>query len=90
VLGIWVEPADTRLRLVGDEPTPALFRPQMFEVVSSKIPPTWIVTSPKPGCLSLQPEAWSGAGFWERFFDAEPEAAAAFKEEQAKIIAADP
>jgi hypothetical protein len=90
VLGIWLEPTQTRLRLVGDEATPALFEPEMFEVVSTKIPPTWVVTSPKPGCLSLQPEAWSRAGFWEHFFDGEPEAVATFKEEQARIVAADP
>jgi hypothetical protein len=90
VLGIWVEPAQTRFRLVGEESTPGLFEPEMFEVVSPKIPPSWVVTSPKPGCFSFEPEAWSGVGFWERFFDGEPEAVAAFKEEQAKIVATDP
>jgi len=90
VLSIWIEPGQTGLRLVGEEPTPTLFEPEMFEVVSPKIPPTWVVTSPKAGCLSLAPEAWGGAGFWERFFDGEPEALTAFKEEQTKIIAADP
>ena len=90
VLTVWVEPGQTRLRLVGEEQTPALFEPEMFEVVSSAIPPTWVVTSPKPGCLSLAPEAWSGAGFWERFFDGEAEAVARFQEYRAKIVAADP
>jgi hypothetical protein len=90
VLGIWLEPAQTRLRLVGEEPTPALYELEMFEVASAKIPPTWVVTSPKPGCLSLEPESWNRAGFWERFFDGEPEAVAAFKEEQVRIVAADP
>jgi hypothetical protein len=90
VLGVWIAPGNTGLRLVGEEPTPALYEPEMFEVVSSMIPPTWVVTSLKPGCLSLEPEAWSGVGFWERFFDSEPDAVAAFKEEQAKIVAADP
>jgi hypothetical protein len=90
VLSVWTEAGHTGLRLVGEETTPALFELEMFEVVSPKIPPTWVVTSPKPDCLSLEPEAWSGVGFWERFFDGEPEAVAAFKEERAKIIAADP
>jgi hypothetical protein len=90
VLGILVEPTQTRLRLVGEEETPALFEPEMFEVVSPRIPPSWVVTSPRSGCLSLEPEAWSAVGFWERFFDGEPEAIASFKGEQAKIIAADP
>jgi hypothetical protein len=90
VLELWVEPGRAMLRLVGEQPTPALFEPEMFEVVSSAIPPTWAVTSPKPGCLSFAPEAWSGAGFWERFFDGEPEAVDVFEEQRAKIVAADP
>jgi hypothetical protein len=90
VLELWVEPGRARIRLVGEEPTPALFDPEMFEVVSAMIPAPWVVTSPKPGCLSLAPEAWSGAGFWERFFDGEPEAVAAFEDQRAKIVAADP
>ena len=90
VLGIWLEPAQTRLRLVGEEPTPALFELEMFEVASARIPPTWVGSSPKPGCLSLEPESWSLAGFWERFFDGEPEAVAVFNEEKARIVAADP
>jgi hypothetical protein len=90
VLSIWIEPARTWLRLVGEEPTPALFEPEMFEVVSSAIPPSWVATSPKPGCLSLAPEPWSSPGFWERFFDCEAEAVAVFEEQKAKIVAADP
>jgi hypothetical protein len=90
VLSVWAEPGHTGLRLVGEESTPAIFEPEMFEVVSPKIPPTWVITSPKPGCLSLEPQAWSGVGFWERFFDGDPDAIAVFKEEQSKIVAADP
>jgi hypothetical protein len=90
VLGVWMEPGQTRLRLLGDERTPALFEPELFEVVSSAIPLTWVVTSPKPGCLSFEPEARSGGEFWERFFDGEPEAIAMFEEQRAKIVAADP
>ncbi|MDB4941682.1 MAG: hypothetical protein JWP97_1216 [Labilithrix sp.] len=90
VLEIWMEPGRIRLRLVGEEPTPALFQPEMFEVVSSVIPPTWVVTIPRGGGLSLAPEPWNATGFWERFFDAEPEAVAVFEDERAKIVAADP
>ncbi len=35
VLSIWIEPGQTKLRLIGEEPTPALFEVEMFEVVSS-------------------------------------------------------
>jgi hypothetical protein len=90
VLSIWVEPGQTRLRLVGEESTPALFEPEMFEVISSAIPPNWVITSTTPGCLSLAPDAWNTPGFWERFFDADADAIAVFNEERAKIVAADP
>ncbi len=90
VLAFETELASSWLRLVGEEPTPALFQPEMFEVVSSVIPSAWVVTSPKPGCLSLEPEPWSRPGFWESFFDAEPEAVARFEEYRNAIVASDP
>jgi hypothetical protein len=89
VLGIWIEPRRTLFRLVGEEPTPALFEPEMFEVVSTVIPSTWIISSPKPGCFSLAPAAWSKPGFWEQFFDGEPETVACFEEHRAEIVASD-
>lgn len=90
VLSIWIEPRNTQLRLIAEEPTPALFEIEMFDVVSSIIPETWVIVSPKPGCLSLAPAAWGASGFWERFFDHEPEAVACFEEYRAKIFACDP
>jgi|CZKU01.1.fsa_nt_gi hypothetical protein len=90
VLSLWIEPGQTGLRLIGEEPTPTLFEPEMFEVVSSIIPDTWVITSPKPGCLSLAPAAWNTPGFWERYFDREPDAVACFEQCRAKIVAADP
>jgi hypothetical protein len=90
VLSIWIEPSITSLRLVGQEPTPTLYQPEMFEVVSSAIPSAWVSTSPKPGCLSLAPEAWSRPGFWEEFFDREPKAVECFEEYRKLIIESDP
>jgi hypothetical protein len=89
VLSIFVAER-TGLRLVAEEPTPAVFNPEMFEVISAVIPPSWVATFPKPGFLRLAPNAWSAEGFWDRFFDGDPEAVAAFNEERAKIVAADP
>lgn len=90
VLELWIEPGQTRLRLLGEEAVPALYQPEMFEVVSSIIPSTWVITSPKPGCFSLQPEAWTRPGFWEEFYDRKPEAIACFQEERQKIVNSDP
>jgi len=90
VLSVWIEPGQTKLRLIGEEPTPALFEVEMFEVVSSIIPVTWVIASPKAGCLSLAPSAWNTAGFWENFFEREPEAVACFEKQRARIVACDP
>jgi hypothetical protein len=90
VLAIWIEPGRTRLRLVGEQTTtPALFEPEMFEVVSSTIPSNWVITSPKMGFFEIGPEAWTRPGFWEEYFDRKPEAIACFEEERKRIVASD-
>lgn len=86
VLSIVCEEGKNKLRLIGDEPVPALFELEMFEVVSSDISRTWVATSPRPGCLVIGPEPWAQAGFWEAFFDQEPNAVACFDEERRKIL----
>lgn len=90
MLSVWIEPGQTKVRLVGEEPTPALFVLEMFEIVSSALPVTWVIIAPKPRCLLLAPEAWSGADFWERFFNQEAQARVSFEQERRRIIASDP
>jgi len=90
VLSVWVEPGTIKYRLVGEQVTPALFDSQMFEIVSSIIPESWQIKSPKIGCLALAPLAWERPGFWEDYFDFKPEAVECFKEERRKIIESDP
>lgn len=86
VLSIMIEPGTTRLRLVGDEAGPALFELTMFEIVSSQIPETWIVSSPRQGCLSFGPSAWNRPGFWDDFYNGEPDARSCFERERAMIV----
>ena len=59
VLAIDITPTGTMYRLVGDEPTAALFQPELFEVVSQVIPPSWIVSSIKPGYVTFGPAPWA-------------------------------
>ncbi len=79
-------------RLIGDKPEngPALFRFEQFEIVTSKIPPSWIVAWGKDGSLHLRPESWNEPGFWERYYDKDTDAMRIFEEERRKIMEADP
>jgi len=83
---MWVDVSGTYVRIVGDEPVPALFPLEMFEIVQNTIPPSWVVTSPREQCISIAPEPWTRAGFWEDFFDGAPAALASFSAERNKII----
>lgn len=90
VLAIEFSPARTMFRLVGEEVIPALFQPDLFEIVSSIIPSNWAVVSRKPGFIELSPKAWTRPGFWVDFFDGEPNAVACFENERRVSISADP
>jgi hypothetical protein len=90
VLGLELQPHRSRYRLVGDEATPALYSPEMFEVVSSRVPSCWSINSSAPGYVDVEPESWSRPGFWTDYYNAEPLAVACFEEERVRIIADDP
>ena len=66
-------------RLVGDDQrTPALFDASYFEVTSPTLPENWRIRVPVEGGLELAPSAWLVPGFWESYFDGEPEALTSF------------
>jgi hypothetical protein len=64
--------------------TPVLFDSAIFEVVDEAQPGTWIATPTEAG-IERSPEPWTVTGFWERFFDGEPDAVQIFKEESEKL-----
>jgi len=79
------------LRLIGDGKNGvAMFNLEGFEVVSNRIPNTWIATWDEKGVFALTPSAWNQRGFWEKFYDRDPETVRIFEEEKRKIIEADP
>jgi len=91
VLAIEIEPTRTRFRLVGDQSeTPALFEPELFEVVSGMIPSNWVISSHRSGYVDIGPEAWGCPGFWEDYFDRKPQSLAAFSTELNTILECDP
>jgi hypothetical protein len=79
------------LRLVGDNRNgPALFELDQFEIITSYIPRTWIIVWGKEDFFELSPRPWTRPGFWEQYYDGEPDAVKVFEEERKKIIEAEP
>jgi hypothetical protein len=81
----------TRLRLIGDgQNGVAIFRWDQFEVVTSLIPPMWIIVPGPKSTVDLAPEPWTQPGFWVRYYDGDLDAVDIFKKEARKIMEADP
>jgi hypothetical protein len=79
------------LRLAGDgEDAVGLFQLDQFEIVSAKIPSTWIARWNDRGGFLLTTETWSQLGYWDRYYDRDPEARKAFEDERTRIVQEDP
>lgn len=73
-------------RLPSDENnSPVLFDSAQFEVVSGKIPTTWVIDQSKYS-LTLSPLVWKKSGFWEDVFNYEDSAIEIYKKEARKIL----
>jgi hypothetical protein len=74
------------VRIIADEQTtPALFDLSDFEVVDGILPSNWIADS-SDETFELTPKSWTEPGFWERFFDGDPEALNTFRNERQTIV----
>ena len=73
------------LRVLGEDNSVALWDAEMFEVVDGTIPPNWVASVGPSGDLSLAPRRWLAGGFWEAFFDHDPDAISSFDHELAVI-----
>lgn len=73
-----------RLELEGQ--TPGLWDSAMFETTDPAIPAVWVAELSDQGSLRLAPPRWLVPGFWERYFDGEPDAVAVFEEDRAVIL----
>jgi hypothetical protein len=74
----------------GEWPTPALYSPKCFEVISVKVPSNWGVSIQQNGFFSIEPKTWMKGCFWEGFFDHEPESFLVFKKEYDIVLSEDP
>jgi hypothetical protein len=83
VLAIEFDPTQGILfRIIGNDRTmPALYLGELFEIIDPAIPRTWVVGRNTRGWYAIAPQPWTVSGFWERFFDREPEALLIFEEQ---------
>jgi hypothetical protein len=88
VLTIEFEPqTGWSLRLISDAKNEvALFPLESFDIVSARVPPSWIASWGDNGSFDLSPQRWTLPGFWEEFYDREPMALAVFNEEVARLV----
>ncbi len=72
-----------KFQVISDDgQTPVYHNANQFEVVSNKIPEGWVIDFVSKSYLRLSPKAWSKPGFWEEYFDGEPEAIDVFNAER--------
>jgi hypothetical protein len=83
VLSILALPEKTILfRVMADDTrTPILAESSLFAAASQPLPDNWVVAVREGGVVELGPRDWLDTGFWERFFDREPEAEEIFRRE---------
>ena len=75
-------------RVMSDDGfTPILADWREFKLVSSRLSATWIGSLDRNGNLMLAPKAWTRPGFWEEYFDREPEAMKQFEQARKAIEA---
>jgi hypothetical protein len=72
----------------GHDATPGLFSGTNFVVVDGRLPSNWRATISENGRLDLGPESWQQRGFWEDYFDREPQAIATYESERLVIAQA--
>ena len=66
------------LRILNDQGRPYLYPVQLFEVVDPREPGDWVTEWGEEGERYAYPPPLNGCGFFEDFFDANPEAVATF------------
>jgi hypothetical protein len=91
VLEIYATPGKpVKFRLASDDSgTPALFDSAMFLATDRSIPASWVVALAEDGELRIGPQGWMREGFWEEFFDRDPDAVREFETGAARRIVVD-
>jgi hypothetical protein len=92
VLSLYVASDGNSVQIMGDQgPGPGIYRLDQFELVDGSIPAIWVASKmPRGNGLSLEPAAWAPVGFWDKYFDGDPEARAVFQQVLAKLTSDEP
>ncbi|MFE2032812.1 hypothetical protein ACFXKS_13120 [Streptomyces scopuliridis] len=70
----------------GEWEQSALFDSRAFTVTSHSLPPTWRYFQFDTGSVSLCPESWNQPGFWESYYDHDPQALEVYETEKQEIL----
>jgi len=86
VLGIEVRYNETNYLIASDAyGSPGMHRIDQFEIISKKIPKSWKIISDTMAIVTLEPESWHVAGFWDACYDGDSQALEIYKREVRKI-----
>jgi hypothetical protein len=86
VLSVLAAPGrDVKLQILNDEHSAGLFVSEMFLTTDASMPSNWIAKVSEGGLLELAPERWHKPGFWESYYDRDPEAVKIFDEDTSVI-----
>lgn len=87
VIAIDILPNEILYRILDNDKQgmSALYKSFQFEIVSGNIPPNWEMLPLGEDSLTLRPAAWKKIGFWEKFYEYDPEAKEIYQREL-KII----
>jgi len=77
---------NSSLRIHHADESPAIWDSAMFESADPTVPSVWVAQLSESGSLRLAPPGWLERGFWERYFDDEPDAVAIFEADLAAIL----
>ena len=73
-------------RIISDDAaTPAFFPANECTIIDGSIPSSWKAHIYDTGSFVLSPPAWLEPGFWERYFDDDPEAKRIFEQNISSI-----
>ena len=83
VLSVLISPkGPAKLRAIADDGrTLILVDASLFAMSSQPLPRSWVLAIREGGVVELGPPSWLEPGFWERYFDRDPDTISQFQRE---------